>query len=69
MVAAKHRISVDLTPGDYETLGKLAQLKGRSKSAIIRDALALERWFQETKKEGGHVLVERDGETHEVVRP
>ena len=62
------RVSVDVTDEDRKNLDELAKAKGKTKAAVIRDALALEKWFHETQEEGGRILVERDGKAREIVR-
>jgi hypothetical protein len=34
---------------------------------VLRDALALEMWFDDTYREGGRFLIERGGQTREIV--
>lgn len=51
----------------YRDLEFLAHEQGKSKTEVLRDAVSLERWFQEARNEGGKILVERDGEIREIV--
>lgn len=51
----------------YRTLQELAALKGKTVAETIRDALALEKMFQDTQREGGRILLERDGSVQELV--
>ena len=62
------RVSVDFTAGAYDDLAELARIRGKTKAAIIRDALSLEKWFQETQQTGGRVLVEHQGKAREIIR-
>lgn len=41
-------VKVDFSGSAYEILSELAEDRGRTKAAIIREALAFEKWFQET---------------------
>jgi metal-responsive CopG/Arc/MetJ family transcriptional regulator len=66
-LATVHRVNVNFSQNAYDTLEALAERKGKSMSDIVRDAIALEKWFDETYREGGRLLVERDGETREIV--
>lgn len=68
-VASKNikRINMNLNKKTYDELEKLAEEKGKTISEIIRDALALELWFEETREEGGRILVERNGKAREIV--
>jgi len=34
----------------------------------LRDAIALEQCFETTRREGGRILVERDGEVRELLK-
>jgi metal-responsive CopG/Arc/MetJ family transcriptional regulator len=66
-VAKSHRVNVNFSEGAYKTLDELARRKGKSMSEVLRDAISLEKWFEDTREEGGRVLVERDGEAREVI--
>lgn len=66
-MASVHRVNVNFSESAYQTLEELADRKGKSMSDILRDAIALEKWFDETYREGGRLLVERDGETREII--
>jgi hypothetical protein len=67
-VANTHRFNVNFSEGAYRDLNTLAQSKGKTMSEVLRDSIALERWFDETRREGSKVLVEQpDGRIREVV--
>ena len=66
-MANVHRVNVNFSEDAYDELTELAQRKGKTVSDLLRDAIALERWFDETKREGSRVLVERDGKVREIV--
>lgn len=66
-MANKHRINVNFSEEAYDELTDLAQRRGKTVSDLLRDAIALERWFDETNRDGGRVLVERDGNVREVI--
>ena len=36
-------------------------------SEVLRDAIALEKWFHDCHNRGGRVLVEQNGRTTEVI--
>ncbi len=62
------RINAVLLPeNSYRDLEALAREQGKSKTEVLRDAVALERWFQEARQEGWRILVERDGEVREII--
>jgi len=60
------RVTVTFSGPTYHTLDELATDKGKSKADVLREAIALEKWFTEATREG-RVLVERDGKTREVI--
>jgi hypothetical protein len=66
-MANLHRVNVNFSEEAYDELTDLAQRRGKTVSDLLRDAIALERWFDETKRDGGRVLVERDGHVREVI--
>lgn len=55
------RININLDDETYEELQQLARRKHKTMSETLRDALALEKWFQDTRSEGGRILLERGG--------
>ena len=60
------RVTVTLSETTYKTLDELARTKGATKADVLRDSIALEKWFTKATEEG-RVLVERDGKTMEVI--
>ncbi|MCU1349662.1 MAG: hypothetical protein JWO56_2692 [Acidobacteria bacterium] len=66
-MANVHRVNVNFSEDAYRELTELAQRKGKTVSDILRDSIALERWFDETHREGNRVLVERDGKVREII--
>ncbi len=63
------RVHVNFTPSAYKTLEELAESKGKTVSETLRDAIALEKYFEDTKREGGKILVERpNGEIRELIK-
>lgn len=65
-----HRVNVNFSDDAYETLKEIARSRDKTISEVLRDAIALERWYEDTKQEGARVLVEReDGQLREIVRP
>jgi hypothetical protein len=64
---ADHRLNVTFSESAYRTLEDLARRKGTSMAEVLRDAVALEKWVQDAKEEGGRVLIERDGNARELV--
>lgn len=61
------RINAVFSETTFKDLDSLARDQGKSKTEVLRDAVALEKWFEEAKREGSRVLVERDGEIREIV--
>jgi hypothetical protein len=62
------RFSVSFSDEAYETLEDLAERKGISKVDVLRDSLALEKWLDETRRDGGRILVERQNGSGTEVR-
>lgn len=61
------RVNVVFSKEINDMLESIARRKGKTKSEILRDAISLEKWFNDVLDEGGHVLVERDGKIREVL--
>ncbi len=61
------RVNVNFSEGAYDDLETIADQEGKSKADVLRDAIALERLFHQTKREGGRLLIERDGEIREII--
>jgi metal-responsive CopG/Arc/MetJ family transcriptional regulator len=66
-MATTHRVNVNFSENAYKTLEDLAERKGKSMSEVLRDAIALEKWFQDTTETGGKVVVEQGGQAREVI--
>jgi predicted transcriptional regulator len=65
-----HRVNVNFSDDAYNTLKEIAHSRDKTISEVLRDAIALEQWYESTKQEGGRVIVElEDGRVREVVRP
>jgi predicted transcriptional regulator len=65
-----HRVNVNFSDDAYKTLKEIASSRDKTISEVLRDAIALEQWYESTKQEGGRVIVElEDGRVREVVRP
>jgi hypothetical protein len=62
------RFNLIMSDKAYKDLEELARRKGKPMSDVIRDALALEMWLDETQREGGRILVERGGKAREVIK-
>lgn len=61
------KVGVNLSDRAYSELEELAARKEKPVTQVVRDAIALEKWFEDTRKKGGKVLVERDGKVQEIV--
>jgi hypothetical protein len=61
------RINVNFSENAYSDLETIADQQGKTKAEVLREAIALERLFQDAKREGGRLLIERDGELREIV--
>lgn len=69
MVAEQiHRVNVNFSEGAYHDLQEIARNRGKTKAEVLRDAIALERWFDEARREGARLLIERpNGELRELI--
>lgn len=65
--ARTHRVNVTFSDSAWQTLNDLARRKGKSLSDTLRDALALEKWFQDVADDGGKVLVVHGDRAREVI--
>ena len=59
-----HRFNVNFSEGAYRDLSTLAKRKDTTMSEVLRDAIALERWFEETRREGGKAVRRAGGWEH-----
>lgn len=65
-----HRVNVNFSEDAYEELAQIAKRRQKKVSDVVREAIAFEKWYQDTVDSGAHVLVERrNGRYQEVVRP
>jgi hypothetical protein len=62
-----HRVNVNFSDDAWRTLKDLARRKGKTISEVIRDAIALEMWAQNTWESGARILVEHDWRVHELI--
>ena len=62
-----HRVNVNFSEAAYKTLEDLARSQGKSMSEVLRDSIALEKWFHETQDRGGRVIVEENGRSREII--
>jgi hypothetical protein len=67
MIDVTHRMNVNFSDDAYEALESLAEREGKTLSGVLRDAIALKLWFANTHKDGGRILVEREGQIREVI--
>ena len=62
-------IEVIVSDEAYEALQEIAQRRDISIAEALKEALALEKWYLETKEDGSRVLVVKDGDARELVYP
>lgn len=60
----KKRVNINFSDEVLENLTELSQ--NSTMSDIIRKSIALFKWAKDIKKEGGRILVERNGKVREV---
>jgi len=63
----QRRFTVNITGSAYEALEEIARRKGKTKAEVLLDAIGLLRWFEDTYKEGHHVLVQRGSQFREII--
>jgi metal-responsive CopG/Arc/MetJ family transcriptional regulator len=61
------RVNVNFSDEVYGELARIAKSRGVTLSEVLRDAVTLEKYVDDTKREGGRLLVERNGETRELL--
>jgi pyruvate/2-oxoglutarate dehydrogenase complex dihydrolipoamide acyltransferase (E2) component len=61
------RLNVVFSESAYNTLKDLADESGKTISDVVRDAIALQRWFNGVRREGGRILVEQRGRVREIM--
>lgn len=61
------RISAIFAESTYKALEDIAARKGATMAEVLRDAIALEKWVQDTRDEGGRILIERNGKVQELL--
>lgn len=62
-----HRATVTFSDDAYKMLDQLSQQTGKSKTEVLRDAIALEAKVQATVQNQGRVLLEEDGQYRELL--
>lgn len=62
-----HRVTVNFSDAAYRVLEDLAERKRTTIGEVLRDSLALYKWFVGVEDSGGRVLVEREGLAREVM--
>ena len=63
------RFNVEFSDDTIRVLDQLARKHGITKAEVLRKAVALEKWFEDTKDEGSRIVVERaDGRTAELLK-
>ena len=61
-------VSIDFSEEAYEALEKLAEEKGVSVTEVLRDAISLEQWIEQLRKDKDtRLLIEREGKRRELV--
>jgi hypothetical protein len=65
--SASRRLNVVFSEAAYDALKELADQSGKTISDVVRDAIALQRWFNDVRKGGDRVLVEERGRVREII--
>jgi pyruvate/2-oxoglutarate dehydrogenase complex dihydrolipoamide acyltransferase (E2) component len=64
---ATRRLNVVFSEAAYDDLRELANQSGKTISGVVRDAIALQKWFNGVRREGGRILVEQRGRVREIM--
>ena len=63
------RFNVDFNEEATRVLEDLADAQGTTKADVLRKAIALEKWFNETLQSGSKIVVEApDGKLREILK-
>ena len=65
--SSTRRLNVVFSESAYSMLKDLAEESGKTISDVVRDAIALQRWFNGVRREGGRILVEQRGRVREIM--
>lgn len=67
-MSVTHRVNVNFSEGAYRDLKTISENTGKSMAEVLRDAIALELFFHEARRDGDRILIERrDGTLREVI--
>ena len=62
------RVNVNFSDEVYRELERVARERGKNLSEVLRDAVTLEKWANDVRRDGGRILIQdRDGETRELL--
>jgi CopG-like RHH_1 or ribbon-helix-helix domain, RHH_5 len=62
------RVNVYFADEVYDELARIAKDRGKTLSEVLRHAVTLEKYVDETRRDGGRLLVEKaSGETRELL--
>lgn len=61
------RITVNFSGELYDTLTEMARRSGKNVSDTIRAAITLQKFIDDARRDGNHILLERDGKVRELV--
>jgi hypothetical protein len=65
---ATRRVNVNFSEEAYDALENLAKERGTTMAEVLRDAISLEQWVDEVRKDrDARLLVERGGERRELL--
>jgi hypothetical protein len=60
-------VNVSFEPQAFAALQELATRQGKDISQTLRDALALQKYFLDTRQSGGKILVQQNGNITELL--
>lgn len=62
------RFNIEFSDEAAAALEELADKQQTTKAEVIRKALSLEKWFNQTMASGSKILVETDGTLREILK-
>ena len=66
--AAANSVVVTFSGEALAALTQVSDQTGKNVGEVLREAIALARWYEQVREEGGRVLVDRRGKLSELVR-
>lgn len=66
-VAGLREITFAISDRTLNLLEELSRRSNKSVGEVLREAIALEKWYTDVRDENGRILVDRDGKMRELL--